>query len=30
LRDAVLIVTTANDDSYNDSTGDAGQARYTY
>ena len=29
-RDSVLIVTTANDGSYRDSTGDTGQARYTY
>jgi serine protease len=29
-RDAVLIVTTANDGSYIDSTGDTGRARYTY
>ena len=29
-RDAVLIVTTANDGSYTDSTGDTGRARYTY
>jgi photosystem II stability/assembly factor-like uncharacterized protein len=29
-RDAVLIVTTANDGSYIDSTGDTGRARYRY
>src|SRR6266704_3079070 len=29
-RNAVLIVTTANDGSYTDSTGDTGRARYTY
>jgi hypothetical protein len=29
-RDRVLIVTTANDGSYIDSTGDTGRARYTY
>jgi hypothetical protein len=29
-RDHVLIVTTANDSSYIDSTGDTGRARYTY
>jgi photosystem II stability/assembly factor-like uncharacterized protein len=29
-RDAVLIVTTANDGSFIDSTGDTGRARYTY
>jgi serine protease len=29
-RDDVLIVTTANDGSYTDSTGDTGRARYTY
>jgi photosystem II stability/assembly factor-like uncharacterized protein len=29
-RDAVLIVTTANDGSYTDSTGDTDRARYTY
>jgi N-acetylneuraminic acid mutarotase len=29
-RDSVLIVTTANDGSYRDSTGDTGRARYTY
>jgi N-acetylneuraminic acid mutarotase len=29
-RNAVLIVTTANDGSYIDSTGDTGRARYTY
>jgi hypothetical protein len=29
-RDAVLIVTTANDGSYTDSTGDTGRARYMY
>jgi hypothetical protein len=29
-RDAVPIVTTANDGSYVDSTGDTGRARYTY
>jgi hypothetical protein len=29
-RDSVLIVTTANDGSYGDSTGDTGRARYTY
>ena len=29
-RDDVLIVTTANDGSYRDSTGDTGRARYTY
>ena len=29
-RDAVLIVTTANNGSYSDSTGDTGRARYTY
>jgi photosystem II stability/assembly factor-like uncharacterized protein len=29
-RDAALIVTTANDGSYIDSTGDTGRARYTY
>jgi len=29
-RDAVLIVTTANDGSYTDSTGDTGRARYKY
>jgi N-acetylneuraminic acid mutarotase len=29
-RDGVLIVTTANDGSYIDSTGDTGRARYTY
>jgi N-acetylneuraminic acid mutarotase len=29
-RDAVLIVTTSNDGSYTDSTGDTGRARYTY
>src|SRR5882724_5939510 len=29
-RDAVLIVTTANDGSYIDSTGDTGRARYKY
>src|SRR5439155_1230140 len=29
-RDAVVIVTTANDGSYTDSTGDTGRARYTY
>ena len=29
-RDGVLIVTTANDGSYVDSTGDTGRARYTY
>ena len=29
-RDAVLIVTTANDGLYTDSTGDTGRARYTY
>jgi len=29
-RNAVVIVTTANDGSYTDSTGDTGRARYTY
>ncbi len=29
-RNNVLIVTTANDGSYTDSTGDTGRARYTY
>jgi hypothetical protein len=29
-RDNMLIVTTANDGSYRDSTGDTGRARYTY
>jgi N-acetylneuraminic acid mutarotase len=29
-RDDVLIVTTLNDGSYTDSTGDTGRARYTY
>ena len=29
-RDNVVIVTTANDGSYTDSTGDTGRARYTY
>jgi N-acetylneuraminic acid mutarotase len=29
-RDAVVIVTTPNDGSYIDSTGDTGRARYTY
>ena len=29
-RDAALIVTTANDGSYIDSTGDTGRARYRY
>ena len=29
-RDAVLIVTTANDGSYTDSTGDSGRAHYKY
>jgi hypothetical protein len=29
-RDALLIVTTANDGSYIDSTGDTGRARYRY
>jgi len=29
-RDSVLIVSTANDGSYRDSTGDTGRARYTY
>jgi hypothetical protein len=29
-RDAVLIVTTANNGSYTDSTGDTGRAQYTY
>jgi serine protease AprX len=29
-RDGVVIVTTANDGSYVDSTGDTGRARYTY
>jgi hypothetical protein len=29
-RDFVLFVTTANDGSYIDSTGDTGRARYTY
>jgi N-acetylneuraminic acid mutarotase len=29
-RDSVLIVTTANDGSHTDSTGDTGRARYTY
>ncbi len=29
-RDSVLIVTTANDGFYTDSTGDTGRARYTY
>ena len=29
-RDSVLIVTTANDGSYTDSTGETGRARYTY
>jgi serine protease len=29
-RDNVLIVTTANDGSYRDSTGDSGRDRYTY
>jgi hypothetical protein len=29
-RNGVLIVTTANDGSYIDSTGDTGRARYTY
>jgi len=29
-RDNVLIVTTANDGLYVDSTGDTGRARYTY
>jgi hypothetical protein len=29
-RDRALIVTTANDGSYVDSTGDTGRARYTY
>jgi N-acetylneuraminic acid mutarotase len=29
-RDAMLIVTTANDGVYTDSTGDSGRARYTY
>ena len=29
-RKGVLIVTTANDGSYTDSTGDTGRARYTY
>jgi len=30
FRNNVLIVTTANDGSYTDSTGDTGRARYTY
>jgi hypothetical protein len=29
-RNNILIVTTANDDSYRDSTGDTGRARYVY
>jgi hypothetical protein len=29
-RDNMLLVTTANDGSYRDSTGDTGRARYTY
>jgi hypothetical protein len=29
-RNGVVIVTTANDGLYNDSTGDTGRARYTY
>jgi hypothetical protein len=29
-RDGVVIVTTPNDGSYTDSTGDTGRARYTY
>jgi hypothetical protein len=29
-RDGMPIVTTANDGSYVDSTGDTGRARYTY
>src|SRR5438876_6571885 len=29
-RNGALIVTTANDGSYTDSTGDTGRARYTY
>ena len=29
-RNAVVIVTTANDGSYIDSTGDTGRARYVY
>jgi uncharacterized protein (UPF0333 family) len=29
-RNGVLIVTTGNDGSYTDSTGDTGQASYTY
>ena len=29
-RNRALIVTTANDGSYTDSTGDTGRARYTY
>ncbi len=29
-RDDVVIVTTANDGSYIDSTGDTGRAQYTY
>ena len=29
-RDGVVIVTTANDGSYTDSTGDTGRAQYTY
>jgi hypothetical protein len=30
FRNNVLIVTTANDGSHTDSTGDTGRARYTY
>jgi hypothetical protein len=29
-RDGVVIVTTANDGSHTDSTGDTGRARYAY
>lgn len=29
-RDGTLIITTPNDGSYTDSTGDTGRARYTY
>ena len=29
-RDGMVIVTTPNDGSYTDSTGDTGRARYTY
>jgi len=29
-RNSALVVTTANDGSYTDSTGDTGRARYTY